>query len=260
MLDISTGEVIKRLRKEAGYTQTDFAVELNISRSALSQLEAGKSKPNYDVLKLLFLKFSLSPEEIFGTTSRFETIDKQTLRSVNSVTEFWLTQYEANYSPLAEDKMISKLLSAGRNREGAEALLSLLNTYRKVLRFTDLFEMEFLDPLKRMNAILYRHQVALSSGSVDKELADKYNNLFLKIQKLLEKAILLNQGDVQQLDKLPEDFCSEFSGMNKNLPPSLKMFRYSQEKYLQAFFYLLEAGERLEHVSDYYDNEDFYGL
>lgn len=263
MADIDTGTVIRELRAEVGYTQADFAVELNISRSALTQLEAGKTKPGYDVLKLLFTKFSLTPEEIFGINGEEQLVseEKQIVHNVKNVTEFWLTQYQENYSPPAEDIMVSKFMRIATNPEGVEALIKLLSSYRKVLRFTDLFEMDFLDPLKRMNTILKRYQENSVKGRIDQDLEVQYNNLFLKVQKLLEKAILLNQEkEIQYFEQLPEDFCRRFNGVSKDMLPSLKMFKYTQEKYLRAFFYLLETGDVLEDVAAYYESEDFFDL
>ena len=45
-----SGEKLKALRKENGYSQADLAKRLQISRASYFNWENGKTKPNWDTL------------------------------------------------------------------------------------------------------------------------------------------------------------------------------------------------------------------
>lgn len=47
---IETGERIKNLREELGYSQIQFAEKLNFSRSYISKIEIGTRDPSFDFL------------------------------------------------------------------------------------------------------------------------------------------------------------------------------------------------------------------
>ena len=258
MSDINTADVIKDLRLQSSLTQLEFAAELGISRSALTQLEAGKTKPGYDVLKVLFEKFALLPEDIFGLRNSEQEIDSDALRSIERITAFWATQYRVNYSPLAEDLMVSRIIRGAPDHKGGDALLSLLNNYRKVLRFTNTFEREFLDPLKRITLLVNQSQEAITFAGKFKDSQEEMEKVHIKIVKLLDDAIYFNETDAFRLDDIEDDFCRAYVNEKVDLPSSLKMFQYSQEKYLRAFFYLLEQSELLTEVAEFYENEDLY--
>lgn len=78
MIDKSAiGKIIKKLRKEKGFTQEQFAEKINLSTNYLSKVERGMNTPNVETfLKMAeFLDFTL---EDFGINQTHkETIDKE---------------------------------------------------------------------------------------------------------------------------------------------------------------------------------------
>ncbi len=47
---IELGQRVRKIRRELGFSQQNFAKKLNISGSFLSEIEAGKVKPSYDFI------------------------------------------------------------------------------------------------------------------------------------------------------------------------------------------------------------------
>ncbi len=59
-------EVIKNLMAEKGLTQQALADELGINQTTVGQWLLGKKKPGYDSILLLYEKFQIEPNELFG--------------------------------------------------------------------------------------------------------------------------------------------------------------------------------------------------
>jgi len=57
--------LIKKFREEAGKTQGEFAKELNISQSALSQIEKKNALPSMRIFLTLVRKGYITSENIF---------------------------------------------------------------------------------------------------------------------------------------------------------------------------------------------------
>lgn len=51
---------LKKIRKERGYNQLKVAMDLNVSREALSHYENGKRSPDVQMLKILSNYFDVS--------------------------------------------------------------------------------------------------------------------------------------------------------------------------------------------------------
>lgn len=51
---------LRKIRKEKGYNQLKVAMDLNISREALSHYENGKRNPDMQTLKMLSAYFNVS--------------------------------------------------------------------------------------------------------------------------------------------------------------------------------------------------------
>ncbi len=51
---------LKKIRKERGYNQLKVAMDLNMSREALSHYENGKRSPDVQMLKILSNYFNVS--------------------------------------------------------------------------------------------------------------------------------------------------------------------------------------------------------
>lgn len=66
-----SGERIRQLRVQCGYTQEEFAKTLNVDRSTLSRIESGKRSCSLDLL----IQFS----ELLGVTLDYLILGKSTL-------------------------------------------------------------------------------------------------------------------------------------------------------------------------------------
>ena len=59
-------EIIKQLMQEKGYSQKSFADVLGVNQTTVSQWLLGKKKPGYDSILLLYEKFNIEPNLLFG--------------------------------------------------------------------------------------------------------------------------------------------------------------------------------------------------
>jgi transcriptional regulator with XRE-family HTH domain len=69
---------IKILRKQLGMSQTEFAGEIGITQTSLSQIEGEKNGISYDVYKAIVAKFSVDPLWLMdGKGEMFRSLDAQ---------------------------------------------------------------------------------------------------------------------------------------------------------------------------------------
>ena len=69
-----SGERIRQLRKQSGYTQEALAEELNIDRSVLSRIEVGKYACSIDFLAQISIFFGVSMDYlVFGKVQDNDT-------------------------------------------------------------------------------------------------------------------------------------------------------------------------------------------
>lgn len=59
---------IKKLRKEAGLNQEEFAKLFNVHQTAVSQWETGKTSPDTDIIIKMAKYFKISTDDILGNT------------------------------------------------------------------------------------------------------------------------------------------------------------------------------------------------
>ena len=59
-------EVIKQIMQEKGLSQQAFAAALGVNQTTVSQWLLGKKKPGYDSIMLLYEKFEIEPNLLFG--------------------------------------------------------------------------------------------------------------------------------------------------------------------------------------------------
>ena len=64
-------EVIKQLMIEKDLSQQQFADILGINQTSISQWLLGKKKPSYDSIVLLYEKFGITPNELFGINEHY---------------------------------------------------------------------------------------------------------------------------------------------------------------------------------------------
>lgn len=59
-------EVIKQLMEENALSQQGFADILGVNQTTVGQWLLGKKKPGYDSIMLLYEKFNIEPNALFG--------------------------------------------------------------------------------------------------------------------------------------------------------------------------------------------------
>ena len=59
-------DVIKQVMQEKGLSQQAFADALGVNQTTVSQWLLGKKKPGYDSILLLYQKFDIEPNDLFG--------------------------------------------------------------------------------------------------------------------------------------------------------------------------------------------------
>ena len=59
-------EVIRQIIEEKGLSQQAFADVLGVNQTTVSQWLLGKKKPGYDSILLLYQKFDVEPNLLFG--------------------------------------------------------------------------------------------------------------------------------------------------------------------------------------------------
>ena len=70
-------ERIKAIRNAVGKSQTDFAKELSVSRSAICKMESGENYPSEQTIKLICSEFNVNEEWLrTGNGEMFQPITK----------------------------------------------------------------------------------------------------------------------------------------------------------------------------------------
>ena len=59
-------EIIKQIMLEKELSQQSFADILGVNQTTISQWLLGKKKPGYDSILLLYEKFGIEPNQLFG--------------------------------------------------------------------------------------------------------------------------------------------------------------------------------------------------
>lgn len=59
-------EIIQQVMQENGLSQQAFADALGVNQTTVSQWLLGKKKPGYDSILLLYEKFAIEPNLLFG--------------------------------------------------------------------------------------------------------------------------------------------------------------------------------------------------
>lgn len=59
-------DVIKQLMSEKNLSQQKLTDELGVNQTTVSQWLLGRKKPGYDSILLLYEKFGVSPNQLFG--------------------------------------------------------------------------------------------------------------------------------------------------------------------------------------------------
>ena len=59
-------EIVKDILVTYGYSQQKLADELNVNQTTVSQWLLGHKKPSYDSIEMIYKKFKITPNEVFG--------------------------------------------------------------------------------------------------------------------------------------------------------------------------------------------------
>ena len=59
-------DVLRQLMNERGLSQQRLADMLGVNQSTVSQWLLGRKKPGYDSILMLYEKFGIQPNELFG--------------------------------------------------------------------------------------------------------------------------------------------------------------------------------------------------
>ena len=66
-------DILKHLRKSSGYSQTELATLLKISKSAISMYELGERMPDYEMMKSISTLFGVSMDYLYGIENNSPT-------------------------------------------------------------------------------------------------------------------------------------------------------------------------------------------
>lgn len=74
---MSFNEQLKKLREERNLSQSDFAKDIGLTRSAISMYELGKREPNLETLKKFANFFNVSIDELIDTNNKNKFQNKE---------------------------------------------------------------------------------------------------------------------------------------------------------------------------------------
>lgn len=88
MNQIKIGSFIKRLRKEKGLTQEQFAEQFNVSRRTVSRWETGSNLPDLSILVEMAAYCNVDLRELLEGEKKGEKMDKELEETVMKVVEY----------------------------------------------------------------------------------------------------------------------------------------------------------------------------
>ena len=71
MIKLTFGQIIKELREEHGFTQSELAKKIDQTQSTISNWEKDKSTPNTFILKKLCDVLEVSADYLIGLTDEY---------------------------------------------------------------------------------------------------------------------------------------------------------------------------------------------
>ena len=261
---METNEKIKQIRIQHDMTQNEFAASLGISRSALTQLEAGHTTPSFDVLEKLIDQFDVDITVFFNSS----VPEKKNLDDVSDIGQraqkilkFYDDQYGLRYNTFLEERLLKQVAEEYEDREKAEQLLKLYEIYIKFQSYVIDIELILIDPLKRYANKLRKARFA------DEEADDR----LLRLSDSPEAKDYLDQIMNEMMKYLNEggDFVFEIlEEFNKRVPNSIEYIYFtnprnkflysSREECLRHFEILLKQVEALPEVEHFYNQEHLF--
>lgn len=65
-MDTIFKDIIKSIMIEKNLTQSELAKILGVNQTTIGQWLNGKKKPSYDSIAMIYQKFDITPNELFG--------------------------------------------------------------------------------------------------------------------------------------------------------------------------------------------------
>ncbi|MGN0115333.1 MAG: helix-turn-helix domain-containing protein [Acutalibacteraceae bacterium] len=138
---------LKKLRKQADFTQEELADELNVSFQAVSKWERGESQPDFDTLLKLSRLFCVSTDELLSASKAedeqkideyiakyHELTNSRRFDECGQLMEIACAQFPSSYALLVR-KMEILLKSHNTDREGACAVHhKVFAIYQKIMQ------------------------------------------------------------------------------------------------------------------------------
>ena len=259
---MDTGAVIKEIRTKNSLTQGEFAGRLSISRSALTQLEAGNTKPSFEVLRVLAEDFDFDTSAFFPRkkTGKRMQVDIHAT-DVQRIVTFYREHYSFEYNEVMEDRMIETFLKIETDPKRVDALREVYRIYRIVIRISEKLEQDFIDPLKR-HVIKIKGISDLeekgAEGHIESETVVAKDEVLANLDIIYRDAVLFMSFYGEKLKGLPSMLTEQQVELTRKDSQHLQIMKYSQEKYLKAFLYLLKHVKDLEQVEEYFDVESYW--
>lgn len=262
---MDTGQKIKQIRQEHEMTQHEFAASIGISRSALTQLEAGHTKPSYDVLEKLIDHFDVDIQMFFNPTvepsrKKLDNVVEVGMQ-VQKIRHFYDREYGLRYNSLLLDRLVQQVAEGYPDREKAEIIQKSYEAYAIFHGFGVMLDQILVDPLKR-----YANKVRKLRQQEGKEEEDEalyYDSEDLKehLDSIVNETVkYMGNGEgivLHCVEILKQQSYSDTVFFTSSLA---KVLHASREENLYHFEVLLKNAEALEEVEHYYKTQHhFFG-
>lgn len=157
--------IFKSIRKELGLTQTEFALSLNVSRSAIAQIESSNNNPSNELVKRLINTHKEIPQSLISKL-------KSELEFIPNI-----EKNESYSEPNSKSNDTKELLNSAKQFQklmfSIEYVLSILNTHNYDFKQEEVEILKELDEL----ILLKPFKILLGKSNISMEDYEKELNL-----------------------------------------------------------------------------------
>ena len=157
--------IFKSIRKELGLTQTEFALSLNVSRSAIAQIESSNNNPSNELVKRLINTHKEIPQSLISKL-------KSELEFIPNI-----EKNESYSEPNSKSNDTKELLNSAKQFQklmfSIEYVLSILNTHNFDFKQEEVEILKELDEL----ILLKPFKILLGKSNISMEDYEKELNL-----------------------------------------------------------------------------------
>lgn len=262
---MDTGLKIKQIRQEHQMTQNEFATSIGLSRSALTQLEAGHTRPSYDVLEKLIDHYDVDVNLFFNSAAlpAGKTFDntEELGNKVQKIRQFYDEHYGLRYNDLLLEDLVKKVVDQYPDRAKAEKFRQAYEVYEMMHNINRVLELRLVDPLKR-----YAHKarkLRAQEGRSEEDEILKYDSAELQahLDSIIDETVTYMEDSEGVLEKCIQEI-KEISDVDEVFftSPLAKFLYSSQEEFLHHFEILLKNADALPEVEHYYETQHhFFG-